>query len=167
MDVLKNGAPFNEFLNILKMCVDPKSFAYKVKSGYIDDIIDAVDAGYDINAPAIDGDTLLSYYAGLNKKGIVKFLFKLGADTKAENMDGSTALDNAVLYNNYDIAKILLDNGAEIRDSTIELVSDYKIKELLAKYDSSIDLNEEYSRLEKRLVFLESKANKLEKVQNI
>lgn len=159
LDVLKNGDSFNEFLNIIKICVDPKSFAYKVKSGDINDIINAVDAGYDINAPAINGDTLLSYYAGLNKKDIIKRLFKLGADPNAENMDGSIALDNAVLYNNYDIAKILLDNGAEIRDSTIDLVASDEMKELLAKYDNSIDLNENYNRLEKRIAFLESKAD--------
>jgi ankyrin repeat protein len=159
LDVLKNGASFNEFLNIVKICVDPKSFAYEVKYGNINDIIDAVDAGYDINAPAIDGDTLLSYYACLNKKDIVKWLFKLGADPNAENMDGSTALDNAVLYNNYEAAKLLLDNGAEIRDNTIDLVASDEMKELLAKYDNSIDLNESYSRLENRISFLEGKAD--------
>lgn len=161
LDVLKNGASFNEFINIVKMCVDPKSFAYKVKSGDINDIIDAVDAGYDINAPAINGDILLSHYVELNKKDIIKWLFKLGADPNAENMDGYTALDIAVLYNNYDIAKLLLDNGAKIRDSTIDLVASDEMKELLEKYDSSIDLNESYSGLEKRIAFLESKVNQV------
>lgn len=73
-----------------------------------------IQAGADINARNLDGDTILMSAIHVNDHATVGVLIKANATIDARDYDGRTALMATAMKGNSKIAKILIDGGADI-----------------------------------------------------
>ena len=89
--------------DILKIC----------KSGEIDDISQAVDAGVNLNVRNKNGAAPLMFAAKENTAEAVELLIKAGADVNAQDNSGNTALIYAAAYSSEDVISVLLEMQAD------------------------------------------------------
>ncbi len=88
---------------------------YASSDGCIDEILELVREGYDINAKDNSGMTPLHFAAIANSMDAVEVLIKLGAIVEIKDSYGNTPLFRSVFNSKGrgDIIKILLANGAD------------------------------------------------------
>lgn len=101
-----------------------------------------IEAGADVNAQDIAGNTALMGVCFKGFNDIVQFLIEKGADVNLKNKVGGTALSFAATFNQNTVVKTLLANGAEtnIKDQNnqtpLELAQKQDNKELIALLQS-------------------------------
>lgn len=79
-----------------------------------DMIMNSILSVQDIEGTDRDGRTLLINAAFYERKQIVEFLLKRGANVNAKDRNGFTALHAATQTGNLDIASVLLENGTDV-----------------------------------------------------
>ena len=114
---LKTAVKMTLQRDILRIC----------KSGEIDDIRQAVDAGVNLNVRNKNGAAPLMFAAQKNTAEAVEMLINAGADINAQDNAGNTALIYAAAYNSEDVIRVLLDYGADknIRNNSGHSAYDY------------------------------------------
>ena len=102
-----------ENISLQMMCTS--KYAVSEKEIVPDDIImSSILLIQDIEATDRDGRTLLVNATFYERKQIVEFLLKLGANVNAKDRNGFTSLHAATQTGNIDIASVLLENGANV-----------------------------------------------------
>lgn len=97
-----------------------------------------IEAGANVNAQDMAGNTALMGVCFKGFNDIAQFLIDKGADVNLKNKTGGTALSFAATFNQNTIAKLLLANGAEVNikdqngQTPLELAQKQDNKELVA-----------------------------------
>jgi ankyrin repeat protein len=83
-------------------------------NGYLEGVIELLDAGVDPNVPGSEGLTPL-FFAALNGHlEIVRLLLQRGADVNHQDICGFIPLHEVARSGEYELAKLLLEHGSEI-----------------------------------------------------
>ncbi len=86
----------------------------------LEEIKRLIEAGEDVNAITIDGDTVLSF-ACLNSPEVLWLLLEAGADPNIEGREGMSVLMHTAQYNeNIDACQLLIEYGANIHAKDID-----------------------------------------------
>ncbi|MBQ7217825.1 MAG: ankyrin repeat domain-containing protein [Synergistaceae bacterium] len=106
--------------DILKIC----------RSGNLDDISQAIDAGVNLIVRNKNGAAPLMFAAKDNTAEAVDMLIKAGAEINAQDKSGNTALIYAAAYNSEDVIIVLLEAGADkdIRNNSGYRAYDYALR---------------------------------------
>lgn len=119
-DELQKAVKMTHQRDILKIC----------KSGEIEDIRQAVDAGVSLNVRNKNGAVPLMFAAKDNTSDAVEVIIQAGADVNSQDNSGNTALIYAAAYNSDDVISILLEAGADkdIKNSSGYRAYDYALR---------------------------------------
>ena len=106
--------------DILKIC----------KSGDIEDIRQAVEAGVKLNVRSKNGAAPLMFAAQKNTAEAVEMLINAGAEINVQDNSGNTALIYAASYNSEDVIDVLLEAGADkdIKNNSGCCAYDYAVR---------------------------------------
>ncbi len=88
------------------------SFLKLCRSGSVEEINEAIEAGVNVNASNKISATALIFAAKENTPEVVELLVKAGAELDSQDIYGNTALIYATSYNSEEVVKVLLDSGA-------------------------------------------------------
>ncbi|HXL01820.1 MAG TPA: ankyrin repeat domain-containing protein [Candidatus Atribacteria bacterium] len=92
-----------------------EDFTELVKTGSLEEVKKAIEAGANVNARDENGMTPLMHAAGANQNPeVIKVLLEAGAEVNARDEDGWTPLMQAACFNqNPEVIKVLLEAGAD------------------------------------------------------
>ena len=96
------------------MMILQRDFLKICRSGTEEEIVQAVEAGVNLNVKNKAGATGLMFAAQSNTADAIEILVKAGADVNAQDVHGNTALIYAASYNDEAAVDVLLEGGADI-----------------------------------------------------
>jgi ankyrin repeat protein len=113
------------------------------------DIIDVLENGYDVNQADHIGFTALMGAAKSGNIELLKLLIKYGAHINLKDHNHFTALHYATLHNQLEAVKVLVENGAII-DDKIYMTSIYKEHKKITLYFDSLDQDKQIFKYHKQ-----------------
>lgn len=105
--------PFDDDFNLI----------ISASKGHLNNVLNLIDRGADVNAVTVDGISGLMYAAENGDLEMVKLLVENSAEPDLKPYNGATALITACQLNNYSIAEYLVSNGASINLPDVESVT--------------------------------------------
>ncbi|MFN2222535.1 MAG: ankyrin repeat domain-containing protein, partial [Candidatus Promineifilaceae bacterium] len=86
----------------------PNALALAAQNGHLEVVQTLVEAGADVNEPAMRGWTPLMKAAFFGHDEIVQSLLEAGAELRVRDMSGRTAADHAQRADNQQVASLLV-----------------------------------------------------------